>query len=46
MARPTKKIDADARVVAILTGHVLKDTEFIIRREQGRLREASTVGTN
>ncbi len=41
-----KKIDADARVVSILTGHVLKDTEFIIRREQDRLREASTVGTN
>ncbi|MDT8068953.1 MAG: threonine synthase [Terriglobia bacterium] len=41
-----KKIEADARVVAILTGHVLKDTEFIIRREQGRLRDASTVGMN
>jgi threonine synthase len=41
-----KKIDTDARVVAILTGHVLKDTEFIIRREQERLHEASAVGTN
>ena len=29
-----KKIDPDASVVAILTGHVLKDTDFIIRRHQ------------
>jgi len=29
-----KKIDPDASVVAILTGHVLKDTDFIIKRHQ------------
>jgi threonine synthase len=26
------RMDADASVVAILTGHVLKDTDFIIKR--------------
>ncbi len=41
-----RRIDPEARVVAILTGHVLKDTEFIIWRQQERLREATTVGTN
>jgi threonine synthase len=41
-----RKMDPDARVVAILTGHVLKDTEFIIQREKKNLREASAVGTN
>ncbi len=29
-----KLIDPDASVVAILTGHVLKDTDFIIKRHQ------------
>jgi threonine synthase len=29
-----KVIDPDASVVAILTGHVLKDTDFIIKRHQ------------
>jgi threonine synthase len=28
-------VDPEARVVAILTGHVLKDTDFIIKRHQG-----------
>jgi threonine synthase len=29
-----KAIDPDASVVAILTGHVLKDTDFVIKRHQ------------
>ncbi|HZL70338.1 MAG TPA: hypothetical protein VFC29_23740 [Candidatus Limnocylindrales bacterium] len=28
------KIDRDAVVVAILTGHALKDTDFIIKSQQ------------
>ena len=40
------KMERDARVVAILTGHVLKDTEFIIQREKKNLRETSAIGTN
>jgi threonine synthase len=39
------RIDSEARVVAVLTGHVLKDTEFIIRRQKQNLREASSIGT-
>jgi threonine synthase len=34
------KIDRDARVAAILTGHVLKDTEFITKHQAQREREA------
>jgi threonine synthase len=30
------KIDRDAKVVAILTGHVLKDTDYIIKRRQAK----------
>jgi threonine synthase len=29
--RNEAKIEPDARVVAILTGHVLKDTDYIIK---------------
>ncbi len=32
----THKIDRDASVVAILTGHALKDTEFILRSTLGQ----------
>jgi threonine synthase len=40
--RAENRIDREARVAAILTGHVLKDTDFIIKRHQ-REREASAV---
>jgi threonine synthase len=40
--RAENQIDREARVAAILTGHVLKDTDFIIKRHQ-REREASAV---
>ncbi len=32
------KLARDAKVVAILTGHVLKDTDYIIKRRQEKLR--------
>ena len=32
------QIEPDARVVAILTGHVLKDTDYIIKRHKGTHR--------
>jgi threonine synthase len=38
-----KTIEADATVVAILTGHVLKDTDFIIKRQQSREQQAATT---
>ncbi len=31
------KLERDAKVVAILTGHVLKDTDYIIKRRQGKI---------
>jgi threonine synthase len=37
------RIDRDARVAAILTGHVLKDTDFIMNHHQQRQQEASAV---
>jgi threonine synthase len=38
------KLDADATVVAILTGHVLKDTDYIIKsREKAEQREAKAT---
>ena len=39
-------IDPEARVAAILTGHVLKDTDYIIKHRQQRARETSAVETN
>ena len=37
-------IDPDAAVVAILTGHVLKDTDFIIKsRKKSEAKEAAEV---
>jgi threonine synthase len=41
--RAENRIDRDARVAAILTGHVLKDTDFIIKHRQQREQEASAV---
>jgi threonine synthase len=32
------RMERDARVVAILTGHVLKDTDYIIKRRQEKMR--------
>jgi threonine synthase len=32
------KLERDAKVVAILTGHVLKDTDYIIKRRQEKMR--------
>jgi threonine synthase len=29
-----KKLDRSARVVAVLTGHALKDTDFIIEQQK------------
>ncbi len=43
--RSDNRIERDARVAAILTGHVLKDTEFIIKRHEQRMRETSAVET-
>jgi threonine synthase len=37
------KLDKDARVVAVLTGHALKDTEYIIQSQQREEREAAEV---
>jgi threonine synthase len=31
------KLERDAKVVAILTGHVLKDTDYIIKRRQEKI---------
>ncbi len=39
----SKTIDREARVVAILTGHVLKDTAFILEHSQERMREHSAI---
>jgi threonine synthase len=39
--RAENRIDRDARVAAILTGHVLKDTEFITKHQARREHEAS-----
>jgi threonine synthase len=36
-------IDRDARVVAVLTGHVLKDTEFILKRFKAKREQSSAV---
>jgi threonine synthase len=33
--RRSGKLEHDAKVVAILTGHVLKDTDYIIKRRAG-----------
>ena len=41
--RAENRVDRDARVTAILTGHVLKDTDFIIKHRQQREQEASAV---
>jgi threonine synthase len=41
--RAQNRIDQDARVAAILTGHVLKDTDFIMNHHQQRQQEASAV---
>ena len=38
-----KIVDSDANVVAILTGHALKDTEYIIRAHQDRLSSLVTA---
>ncbi len=38
-----KLIDPEASVVAILTGHVLKDTDFIIKRRQQALAKPAEV---
>ena len=38
----TGKIDRDALVVAVLTGHALKDTDYIIKAQQ-RLESGETV---
>jgi threonine synthase len=35
--RHAGKLERDAKVVAILTGHVLKDTDYIIKRRQGKI---------
>ncbi len=40
--RSEGKLDREARVVAILTGHALKDTDFITRAQQER-NEAATA---
>jgi threonine synthase len=39
--RAENRIDRDARVAAILTGHVLKDTEFITKHQARQEHEAS-----
>jgi threonine synthase len=36
-------IDRDARVVAVLTGHLLKDTDFILRHSRDNIREVRAV---
>jgi threonine synthase len=36
-------IDPEARVVAVLTGHVLKDTEFILKRLAAKREQSSEV---
>jgi threonine synthase len=41
--RAENRLDRDARVAAILTGHVLKDTDFIIKHRQQREQVASAV---
>ncbi len=35
---PSGKLEHDAKVIAILTGHVLKDTDYIIKRRQEKTR--------
>ena len=42
----SKTIDPDASIVAILTGHVLKDTDFIIKRHQQKEKLATTATGN
>jgi threonine synthase len=37
------EVDREARVVAILTGHALKDTDFIIKSHQRQFATAETV---
>ncbi len=37
------KLDRDAKIVAILTGHALKDTEYIIQSQQREEPEAAEV---
>lgn len=39
-------IDPDARIAAILTGHVLKDTDYIIKRRRERESHAVAVEVN
>jgi threonine synthase len=41
-----KTIDPEARVVAILTGHALKDTDFIIKRHNHAKRELAAIEAN
>ena len=43
--RAENRIDRDARVAAILTGHVLKDTEFITKHQSQPEHEASVETT-
>lgn len=43
--RAENRIDGDARVAAILTGHVLKDTEFITKHQTQPEYEASVETT-
>jgi len=37
------KLDPDAKVVAVLTGHALKDTEYIIKSQHNGAREEAEV---
>ena len=37
-------IDHNERVVAVLTGHVLKDTDYVINYHQGKLNADGQVG--
>jgi threonine synthase len=41
-----KTIDRDARVVAVLTGHALKDTDFIIKRHKSGKQELAAIEAN
>jgi threonine synthase len=41
-----ESIDPDARVVAVLTGHALKDTDFIIKRHKSAKQELAPIEAN
>jgi threonine synthase len=41
-----KTIDPGARVVAVLTGHALKDTDFIIKRHNAAKQELASIEAN